>query len=61
MDSDRIQEEMEDAFTTALEVANHGLAMVQLGTCLLYVPMKLKVSQEGQASRGVLLQNHKHF
>lgn len=61
MDSDRIQEEMEDAFTTALEVANHGLAMVQLGTCLLYVPMKLKVSQEGQASRDVLLENHKQF
>lgn len=61
MDSDRIQEEMEDAFVTALEVAHHGLAMVQLVTCLLYVPMKLKVSQESQASRDVLLQNHKQF
>lgn len=55
MDSGRIQKEMENAFTTALEVANHGLAVVQVSPAVCAAPMKLKVSQESKASRDVLL------
>lgn len=49
MDSGTIQEEMEDTFTTALEVANHGLAMVQLVTCCMYTSCEVK-GKPGESS-----------